>query len=87
MEPGSFQWCTVTVHEATGTDWNTWNSVRTSGNTFLLWGWPSKGTGCPKRWWSLHLWRSSKPDGTQSWATCSSRSCLGRGIGQDDLKS
>lgn len=27
---------------------------------FLLWGWLSTCTGCLKRLWSLHVWRSSK---------------------------
>lgn len=27
----------------------------TSGNTFLLWGWPSTGMGCPEVLWSFHL--------------------------------
>lgn len=53
-EPGSFQWCPMTGQEAVGTHWNTRCSVWPSGNTFLLVGWLSTGTGYPERLW----WRS-----------------------------
>ena len=43
--------------------------------TFLLWGWPSTGTGCPGRLWSLHSWTHSEATWTQSWA-----------LGWDDLQ-
>lgn len=43
-----------------GTSWNTGDSLRTSGNTSLLWESPSAGTGSPKRFWSLHPWRYLK---------------------------
>jgi len=39
--------------EAMGTNWNTGGSLWTSGNTFLLQGRPSTGTGCPESLWSL----------------------------------
>lgn len=47
--------------EAVVTNWNTKGSLRTSGNTVLLWEeWPSPGTGCPQRWWTPHPWSCSK---------------------------
>ena len=61
MKPDSCQWCPVTGPKAMGTIWNTRHSVWTLGNTFLLWGWPSTGTGFPKKVWSLLSWRFSKP--------------------------
>lgn len=38
---------------------------------FLLWGWPSAGTGCVGRLWTLHHWRYSKAIWSWSWATSS----------------
>ena len=84
-EPDSFQRCPVTGQEAMGTNWNTGGSPWTSGNTFSLWGWPSIGTGCPERLWSLCPWRYSEVVCTWSWATGSRWLCLSRGIGPDDL--
>lgn len=37
----------------------------------FLWGWSNADTGCPGMLWSLHPWRYSKLNWTQSWATCS----------------
>lgn len=53
----------LTGPEATSTNTNTRCSFWASGNTFLLWGRPSTGTGCPGRLWSLHSWRSLKASG------------------------
>jgi len=47
LEPSSqAQWCPMTGPDAMSINWNTWRSLWTSGNTFLLWGWPSTATGC-----------------------------------------
>jgi len=35
--------------------------ARLKGRSSSLWGWRSTGTGCPGRWWSLLLWRYSRP--------------------------
>jgi len=42
-----------------GTNWNISTSIW--GETTLLWGWGSTGTGWPERLWILFLWRHSKP--------------------------
>lgn len=70
----------MTGQESVNTNCNTACSVWTSENTFLLWGELSTGTGCPKRFWSLHPWRYSKANWTWSWAPCSRWSCLSRGL-------
>ena len=84
MGPDSFQWCPVTGQRAMGTNWGTGSSVWTWGRTFSLWEWWSTGTGCPGRWWSLLLWRYSRPAWTRSYAACCRRPCFGRGVGLDD---
>lgn len=66
-EFGSFQWCPMTGQEAVGTHWNARRSVWQLGNTFLLVGWLSTGTGWPGRWWSLHPSKSSKAIWIWSW--------------------
>lgn len=38
---------------------------------FLLLGWWITGAGYPKRLWSLHPWRHSKPGRTRHWANFS----------------
>lgn len=45
--------------------------------TSLLWG-DSTGTGCPEKWWSLLLWRYSRPTWTLSCVTYSKGSALTR---------
>ena len=85
-EPGCFQWCPVTGEEAVGTNWNMRGFVLTSGNIFLLWGWPRTGTGCPERLWSLRPWRYSKTIWTQSWPISSRWPCLSRGVEPDDFQ-
>ena len=47
--------CPVPGPEAMGTNWITGGSLWASGNTFLLWGWPSTGAGYTEILWSLHL--------------------------------
>ena len=79
---GSFQWCPVTGPEAMGTSWNIGGSLWISGNTFLLWGWLSTGTGCPERFWSLLPWGYSKAIWIRSWATGSRWPCLSRRLDQ-----
>jgi len=68
-EAGFSQWCPVTGSKAMGTNWNMGGIVWTWGNTFLLWGWLSTGTGCSGEWWSLPPWTQSKSDWTWFWAT------------------
>ena len=41
----------------------------TRGRTSLLRGWQCPGTSCPEGWWSLLLWRVSKPVRVFSYAT------------------
>lgn len=56
------RWCSATGKEATCTNWNTRESLWTSGSTFfLLWGRLSPGTGCLERLWSLE--DTQKPSG------------------------
>lgn len=45
-----------------------------------MWGWLSTATGCPERWWTLCLCRSSKAIQTWFWATCFTWPCLSQGI-------
>ena len=52
--------------------------------TSSLWGWRSTGTGCPGRFWSLLLWRYSRPAWTRSCAACCRWPCFVRGFGLDD---
>lgn len=59
-EKGSFQGCPVTGTEAMGTKWSTGDSLWISGNTFLLLGWLSTGTGCPGKLQGLHPCRHPK---------------------------
>ena len=49
-----------------------------------LWGWRSTGTGCPGRWWSLLLWRYSRPAWTRSSAACCRWLCFVGRVGLDD---
>ena len=67
-----------------GTNWGTGSSVWTWGGTSSLWGWRSTGTVCPGRWWSLILWRYSRPAWTSSCAACCRWPCFGRRVGLDD---
>ena len=83
MGPSSFQWCPATGQGALGTNWGTGSSVWTWGRT-SFWGWRSTGTGCPGRWWSLVLWRYSRPTWTRSCVICCRQPCFGRGVGLDD---
>ena len=53
-EPGSFQWFPVTGQETVGTNWYTGGFLWTSSNSELC-RWPSMGTWCPDRPWSLFL--------------------------------
>lgn len=85
-EPGSPQWCPVAWPEAMNTNWNTWGSVKVSGNTSSLWEWPNIGTGCTERLWSFYLWRYSRATGTQSWATGRSWPCLSQEVGQGGIQ-
>ena len=89
-EPDCVQGCPGMWKEAVGTNRNTAGSLWTSGITSLLWGWPSTGTGCPERLWSLPpcllFCRYSKATWTWSWATASRRPCLdGPGGRPDDI--
>ena len=84
MGPNSFQWCPATGQGATGTNWSTGHSVWTWGRTSSLWRWRSTGTGCPGRWWSLLLWRYSRPAWTRSCAACCRWPCFGGRVGLDD---
>ena len=84
MGPSSFQWCPATGQGAMGTNWGTGSSVWTWGRTSSLWGWRSTGTGCPRRLWSLLLWRYSRPTWTRSSPTYCRWPCFGRGVGLDD---
>lgn len=56
-----------------------------SRKQFSLWQWPSPGTGCPVRLWSLHPWRYSK---TWTWSQAAScrQTCLIWGVGPDGLQ-
>lgn len=51
-------------------------SVRTSGNTFSLWGWLNTGTDCQDQLGYLHPWRYSQALWTHSRAACSQWPCL-----------
>ena len=82
--PDSLQWWPATGQGAMGTNWSMGSSVWTWGRTSSLWGWQSTGTGCPGRWWSLLLWRYSRPTWTRSCAACCRWPCFGRGVGLDD---
>jgi len=65
MGPDSFQWYPAIGQGAMGTNW----SIRSyRGRTASLWGWRSTRTGCPGGFWSLLLWRYSKPTWTRSCA-------------------
>ena len=68
---------------AMGTNWSIGSSVWTWGRTSLR-GWWSTGTGCPGRWWSLLLWRYSRPAWIRSSGACSRWPCFGRRVGLDD---
>lgn len=46
--------------EAGGTNWKTWNSIKTWENPFLLWWWLRTGAGCPESLRSLPLWGCSR---------------------------
>ena len=69
-----------------GTNWGTGNSVWTWGRTSSLWGWWSPGTGCAGRWWSLLLWRYSRPAWTSSSAACCRWPCFGGRVGLNDAQ-
>lgn len=45
-----FQWCQYKTR-----GWNTGESCLNIRKQFLLWGWPSSGTGWPERLWCLSL--------------------------------
>ena len=64
-EPDSSQWYPVTVQEIIGTNWNTRNSFKHEKKVFSG---KRSNTGYPERLWSLHPWRHSKANWTQSWA-------------------
>lgn len=70
MEQDSFQWCPVTGPGAMSTNWNRRFCLNIRKHT-LLGGWPSMGTGCPERLYSLLSWRQSKATWTRFWATVS----------------
>ena len=70
-----------------GKNWNTGGSAWPSGNTFSLLGWPSTGTDCSERLWSLPSWRYSKAIWTWSWATGFRCPYLSRRVGPRDLQS
>ena len=84
MGPSSFQWCPATGQGPTGTNWSIGSSIWTWGRTSSPWGWRSTGTGCPGRWWSLLLWRYSRPAWTRSSTTYCRGPCFGRRVGLDD---
>ena len=84
MGPNSFQWCPATGQGATGTNWSRGSSSWIWRRTSSLWGWRSTGTGCPGWWWSLLLWRYSRPAWTRSSAACCRWPCCGRRVGPDD---
>ena len=84
MGPDSVQWCPATGQGATGTNWSRGSSVWTWGRISSLWGWWSTGTGYPGKWWSLLLWRYSRPAWTRSSTTYCRWPCFGRRVGLDD---
>lgn len=49
---------------------------------FLLWEWPSTGTGCSERWCSIRPWRHSVASWMWSWAAGCRRPHLSTGIDQ-----
>jgi len=84
MGPDSFQWCPATGQGATGTNWSRGSSICTRGRTSSLWGWRSRGPGCPRRLWSLLLWRCSRPAWTLSSAACCRWPCFSGRVGLGD---
>ena len=56
--------------------------IWTWGRTSSFWGWWSPGS--PEKFWSLLLWRYSRPTWTRSCAACSKWPCFGRGVGLDN---
>lgn len=52
MERDPFQWCPVMDEEVMGANWHNRPCVNARKQV-----WPSTGTGCPGRLWSLHPWR------------------------------
>ena len=76
--------CPVTGQGAMGTNWGTGSSVWTWGGTSSVWGWRSTGTGCPGMFWSLLLWRYSRPAWTRSCAAYCRWPCFGGEVGLDD---
>jgi len=83
MGPGSLQWHAATKQGTTGTDQSTGSSIQTRGRT-SLWDWQSPGIGCPERWWSLLLWRYSRPTWCFPVSCC--RELLQQGIGLSNLQ-
>lgn len=68
-------------------NWSTGDSVWTSGNVFLFWGWLSTGKSCPERLWHLLPSRSSKAIWAWSWPTFSRSPCSSRTrVGLDDIQ-
>ena len=60
------------------------SSCRSSLITYKGQLWRSAGTGCPGRWWSLLLWRYSRPSWTRSSTIYCRWPCFGRRSGLDD---
>lgn len=91
MEAGFYRWCWAVRWEEIGRNRITDSSTWTRGRT-LLCGWPSTGTDCPKRLWSLLHCRYSGAIWMHSYANWTSSPCamgclcLSKDVGPDDLQ-
>ena len=61
MDAVSFQCHAAIEQGAMDTNRNTGHSFWTWGRIYFLWEWQSTGVGCPERFWSVLLWRYSRP--------------------------